>query len=421
MTLKSGYQAVDIPRERAGEMLEVDGWAFANTAQVATEEELKGVIDWERARGVEVTDPTLGTPGTMVAVHSSHPYEMRVPGGGTVTTTGLTWVGVHSGHRRRGLLTSMIDEHFARGLARGEIVSTLYAAETAIYQRFGYGLACHGFALSTGRGPGLRKLEGSDELRIDLENADIERHASVLRDVLGRVTRPGAHATVSDPLMRDMFLDPELWREGAERLRVAVVHDEQGPAAFATFNRKAEWENGEPGGTLNVWTWAAATAAAERRLFSVILDLDLLSKVKARNFSGDDPLMFLLDDIRGAHFTLRDNIWVRLLDLPKALAARTYSADAEVLVQVADPQLPDNAGLWRVRISGGSADVSKESADGASPDLTLTIQDLGAAYLGGVTLSSLAKAGLVTGAPGSIAALSAAFAGDEKPVSPLSF
>ena len=421
MTLKSGYQAVDITFERSDEMLEVDGWAFANTAQVATEEELKGVIDWDRARGIEVTDPALGTPGRIVAVRSSHPYEMRVPGGGTVTTTGLTWVGVHSGHRRRGLLTHMMDEHFARGLARGEVVSTLYAAETAIYQRFGYGLACQSLSLNAGRGPSLRKLEGSDDLRIDLENADVNRHAQVILDVLGRVTRPGAHATIGEPLMRDLFLDPELWREGAEKLRIAVVHDENGPAAFATFTRKAEWENGEPGGTLSVWTWAAVTAAAERRLFSVILDLDLLSKVKVRNFAGDDPLVFLVDDIRGAHFTLRDNIWVRLLDLPKALAARTYSADAEVLVQVDDAQLPDNAGLWRVRISGGRAEVSKEPAEGATADVTLTIQDLGAAYLGGVTLASLAKAGLVTGAPDAIAALSAAFAGDEKPVSPLSF
>lgn len=421
MTLRSGYQVVGIARERASEFIEVDGWAFATTPQVATEEELKDVLDWERTRGIEVTDASIAEPGTIVAVHGSHPYEMRVPGGGTVTTTGLTWVGVHSAHRRRGLLTEMIADHFAEGLAAGEVVSTLYAAETAIYQRFGYGLGCYGFFMSTGRGPELRDVPGSEDLRIDFENANVDAHGPVVLEVLGRVTRPGAHATVGEPLMRDLFIDPELWREGAERLRIAIVRDEHGAAAFAIFSRKGGWEDGEPAGALSVWTWAAATAAAERRLFSAVLDLDLVSKIKLRNIAGDAPLVHLLKDIRGAHLQVRDNIWVRILDLPAALAARAYVSDAEALVKVNDPQLPANDGLWRLSITGGEASATREEAAGAVPDIELNVQELGAAYLGGVTLSTLADAGLITGAPDAIGAISAAFASDQKPVSPLSF
>jgi predicted acetyltransferase len=421
MTLKPGYQAVDIPLSRSDEMLEVDGWAFANTPQLATVEELTGVIDFDRARGIEITDPALGEVGTLVACRSSHPYEMRVPGGGSVTTTGLTWVGVHSGHRRRGLLTAMIDEHFARGLARGEVVSTLYAAETEIYQRFGYGLACQSLTLNTGRGLKLRELAGSDDLRLDFENADIERHAAVVRHVLGRIDRPGAHATVGDPLMRDLFIDPELWREGAERLRIAIVHDENGPAAFALFSRKPEWENGEPGGLTTFWTWAAATASAERRLFTVVTDLDLMSKVKARNIAPDDPLVLLVNDVRGAHFAMRDNVWVRVLDIPHALEARAYAADLDLTIAVTDEQLPANSGVWRVRIAGGAAHVARETSAEVLADVSMSVQELGAAYLGGITFSSLANAGLVSGSPESVAALSAAFAWHLKPVSPLSF
>ena len=239
-------------------MLEVDGWAFAGTPQTATVEDLKGVIDWDRARGVEVTDDKWAPAGTLVACHSSHAYEMRLPGGGTIPTSGLTWVGVHSGHRRRGLLTTMIDDHFARALARGEVISTLFAAETQIYQRFGYGLGAPALALDSGRGIELRELPGSDDLRIDFSNADLAIHAPIVRSVLSRSNRPGTHATVSDILMRDIFIDPELWREGGERLRMAVVYDADGPAAFATFSRKGKWENGEPAGELSFWTWAAA-------------------------------------------------------------------------------------------------------------------------------------------------------------------
>jgi len=419
MTEKSPYQEVDVPYERSAEMLEVDGWAFSNTPQLATEEELKGVIDWERARGVEVTDVAVESVGTLVAVHSSHPYEMRVPGGGTVATSGLTWVGVHSAHRRKGLLTRMIDDHFARALARGEIISTLYAAETEIYQRFGYGAACQQLSIKCGRGPKMREITGSDDLRIRLENADVDKHASDVRHVLARVTRPGAHATIGDPLMRDLFIDPELWREGAERLRIAVVHDDDGPAAFAIFNRKGGWENGEPNGEMSLWTWAAATAAAERRLFSIVFDLDLVATIKGRNFAADDPYLLLLQDIRGAHLSLRDNIWVRLLDVPKSLEARGYSANVDVTIEVTDKQLPTNAGTWRVQIEGGAARVSRVESGAA--DVTIPIQELGAVYLGGVTLASLARAGLVSGRPDAVAALSAAFVGDELPISPVSF
>ncbi|MGC4174211.1 GNAT family N-acetyltransferase [Demequina sp.] len=418
MTQESPFRPVDIPFERSTELLEVDGWAFSNTPQVATEDDLKSVIDWDRARGMELADSSLGEPGTLVAVRSSHPYDMRVPGGGTVATSGLTWVGVHPGFRRRGLLTQMIDDHFSRALARGEVVSTLYAAETAIYQRFGYGAGCTSFFYSGGKGPELREVAGADDLRIDLENADVAQHAEAVRHVLARITRPGAHATIGDPLMRDLFLDPELWREGAEKLRIAVVHDADGPAAFAIFTRKLGWSNGSPDGEFSMWTWAAATGAAERRLLSVVLDLDLLAKVKMRNIAADDPFVLQLKDIRTAQFTVRDNLWVRLLDVPKALAARGYRADADVTVEITDKQLPDNAGVWRIAISGGEAHVTRTDAPA---DVQIPIQELGAAYLGGVTIAALERAGLVTGRPDAVAALSSALAGDQLPMSNVSF
>ena len=421
MTLKSGYQRIDIPLARSEEMLEVDGWAFSNTPQEATIENLQGVIDWDRARGVEVTDAGIAEPGTLVACHSSHGYEMRVPGGGTVTTSGLTWVGVHSAHRRRGILTEMIDDHFTRALARGEVVSTLFAAETAIYQRFGYGLACPNYRMSAGRAPGLREVPDSDDLRIDLENADVDKHGPIIRELLARNTRPGTHATASDVQIRDLFLDPELWRDGAERLRFACVRDANGPRAFATFVRKGSWEGGEPGGEMTVWTWLALDAAAERRLFSVIMDLDLLSKVKARNIALDSPLVMLFDDIRGAHLTLQDNLWVRILDLPKALAARAYAADADVTIEVFDKQLEANNGLWRLRIAGGTAHASKETSASVMPDVSISMQDLSATYLGGVTFHQLANAELIGGDAEAIAALSAAFAGTQLPVSAIAF
>ena len=140
-----------------------------------------------------------------------------------------------------------------------------------------------------------------------------------------------------------------------------------------------------------------------------------------RNIAPDSPVVQLIQDIRGAKFAVRDNLWVRVLDIPTALAARGYRADADVTIAVTDKQLPANEGLWRLRIAGGTAHATKETSPSALADVTMSVQELSAAYLGGVTIRSLASAGLVTGNADAIGALSDAFAGTEAPISPLNF
>jgi len=408
------YELVTIDESLRENMLDIDSWAFGFTLEPETAEAQAKIVPWDRARGVRITD------GPLVACHSSHEYRMRVPGGESVAASGLTWVGVHPAHRRRGILTKMIDDHFARSLARGEVVSTLYAAEPKIYQRFGYGLACPSYALKLGRGPELREVAGSDDLRVVLESADIAVHGPVVREVFARTRRPGHHATLPDTILEDVFLDPPAWRQGRERRRIAAVYDAQGAAAFATFSRKTDWGDTGPVGTLTVLQWAAVDAASTRRLFSVLADFDLISTAHVKNIAPGDPLLHLLSDVRAVGVGMADNLWVRILDLPGAVSGRGYDADADVVVLLTDAQVPANAGLWRIRIADGVGEATRAD-DGAEAQVIASIQDLSAAYLGGVTLAELADAGLVTGDAGAIARLSAAWAGTMRPVSALNF
>jgi predicted acetyltransferase len=331
---------------------------------------------------------------------------------------GLGWVGVHQGHRRRGLLTSMMHDHFERSLARGEIVTTLFAAEPAIYQRFGYGLACPALSLSLGRGAGLRELEGSDKLPIELADADLSLHADTVIAVLTREGRPGTPMDLPEDLRAFLFLDIESWRNGQEKMRIAIVRDEHGPAAFATFARKSKWDAGGPSGTTTVHQWAAATPEATRRLFSVLSDLDLVGTTTVTNIPMDHPLLHLLVDVRAPQPRRFDNLWVRLLDVPRALEARGYRDSADFTMRVTDPRLAQNDGVWRVRIDDGNPSVTRSDAQ---PDLAISVQDLSAAYLGGVTLSELARSGLVAGDAAAIAAASEALRGDVAPVSAINF
>jgi predicted acetyltransferase len=420
VTAPSGYRLVDLPRERGREMLDIDSWAFVFAVRPSEVEDALDSFPFDRGRGVEIADAARGPVGTLAAVHSSFEFAMRVPGGGTIATSGLTWVGVHQGHRRRGLLTAMMADHFARSRARGEPVSTLFAAEPGIYQRFGYGLAARDLRMKLGRKPDLREVPGSDELTVALETASLGAHSALIREFQSRYMRPGSNATIPDSQLASLLVDVESARENAEPLRVATVRDGETVVAWATFRRKGDWEDSEPNGVVKVDAWGATTAAATRRLWSILTDLDLMSSTRSWAMAVDDPLVHLLVDERAAKPSVRDNLWVRVLDVKAALEGRRYEADADVVLSITDAQVPENAGSWRVTIVGGEATVSP--APESQADLTLGIQELGAAYLGGVRIEALVQAALVTeNTSGAATALGRAMASPLAPVSNFMF
>jgi predicted acetyltransferase len=141
----------------------------------------------------------------------------------------------------------------------------------------------------------------------------------------------------------------------------------------------------------------------------VLLDLDLTQEVRPFVLPVDDAVVHLLEDVRACSPFVHDNLWVRLLDVPAALAGRRYAADVDVVLDVRDELVAANAGRWRVSGRAFAADVAVERTTDPA-DLTLDVRELGAAYLGGTTLLALAGAGLVVPhGPGTLAAASAAF------------
>jgi len=99
-----------------------------------------------------------------------------------------------------------------------------------------------------------------------------------------------------------------------------------------------------------------------------------------------------------------------------------------VVLAVTDALLSDNAGHWRLVAdgpgggpAGGSGGARCERTD-APADIALDIRDLGAAYLGGTRLGTLAAAGLARELrPGALGRLSAAMAWDPAPWCPQIF
>ena len=410
-SLPADYRAADLSPDRLGDVLLVDTWAFPSSVSEEKLAELPMSLSWDRTRGVETTD------GELVAMYASYPYrQFPVPGARTAVS-GLTWVGVHPSHRRRGLLRSMITDHFASSLARGEAISALFAAEPAIYGRFGYGLAAVNLNLTVPRGAVLRDVPGAEGLRVRLERLDPDRHGPLMAAVHARVDRPGWVSRETPEQRASWLSDPEFFRDGAESLRIAVVSEDGTDATargYARFRRKDNWQPEGPRGTVLVREAVAQDAATARALWGVLLDLDLMATVEALLLAPDDPLWFLLVDPRAAKPRITDNLWVRILDVPAALAARRYQASVDVVLEVTDTLLPANTGRWHVV---GGPDGATATATDAAADLSLDVRELGSVYLGGVSLASLAGAGLVAEhRPG---ALHAAAVGFGWPVAPV--
>src|SRR5690606_32014159 len=121
------------------------------------------------------------------------------------------------------------------------------------------------------------------------------------------------------------------------------------PRGYATFRRTLGWEVTGPRGTVHAGDVVALDAAAARALWGVLLDLDLMSTTEPFLLPADDPVLSLLVDPRAAGARVTDNVWVRLVDVPTALAGRRYQGDVDVVVGVTDTRLPDNAGSWHLR------------------------------------------------------------------------
>lgn len=190
-----------------------------------------------------------------------------------------------------------------------------------------------------------------------------------------------------------------------------------GDEGYALYAVKEHWEGGRPDGLVRVRELVAATPAAA--LWGFLLELDLVRRLCWEVAPADQPLPHMLDDARAVAARLGDGVWLRLVDLPRALTERSYSAPFQAVLEVADEVCPWNSGRRRL---GWDRRHATCEPTGAEPDLELSAAELGAAYLGGTTLEEFARAGRVRACSArALHAASVAFRGAAEPWCPETF
>ena len=345
--------------------------------------------------------------------------QLVVPGGAAVPTAGVTVVTVHPPYRRRGLLTAMMRHQLEEVAGRGEPLAALWASESLIYGRFGYGPATTRAMLSgtnrrLGFLPGVRTSGSVDEVTRE----EFLAVAPALHEAM-REHRPGT--MVRDQGVWEFALfDKEFARRGSSELRYVLHYDDDGTAdGFATYRFKENWDE-EPEGEVRIKEVWAEEPAAHAGLWRYLLDLDLARTFRLWSAPVDEPLRQIVSDARAVKTELTDNLYVRVVDVPAALEARRYAAGLDLVVELEDDLLPANSGCWRIRAQddpgGAVAEVSRVET---TPDLSMGVLELGTVYLGGTALTHLHRAGRVTEhTPGAVAAASTAFGWHRAPYSP---
>lgn len=349
--------------------------------------------------------------GTIIGGGSILTRSMTMPGAGPVPVAAVTAVGVAPDHRRRGALSLVMraqlhDLHESGG----EPVAALWASEGGIYGRFGYGLASKQVVMTVRRGARLRADVDPGEERVTLVDRDTARltmsklHAEYTASRIGGINRP-------EPAWDWLLADQEHNRGGASALRFAVVS-----GGYARFRVTQNWDASRhgPEHEIRVSELVSLTPQAHAALWRFLFELDLCGRARYHNTAADDPLQLMLDNPRMAAFDVSDGLYVRLVDVDRALTGRRYAAPLDMVLQVEDELCPWNAGRWRLRVDGsGAAEVTRTDADA---DLACSTTALGSAYLGSMRISTLAAAGRMRELrPGAVRAATVAFTAEHEP------
>ncbi|WP_119291788.1 GNAT family N-acetyltransferase [Streptomyces sp. YIM 130001] len=384
---------------------ELDPWARMVTTTYGQDWQPGGLRN--AARSLE-PDRTIAAYDGREIVGGASVYGrvMTVPGG-VAPVAGVTLVAVLPTHRRRGILTAMMRKQLTDLHDAGrEPVAALNAAEATIYGRFGYGVASHVAEIrgdkrfmalrpGTDLGDGTVRLLGREDARPLLEKV----YECVRGTAVGWVDR-------TEKFWEARLAEGE--RDGGTALRFAVHLERGGEATGYAVYRS------EPG-SVRIIEVAAASRPSYAALWSFLIDLDA-HRGLAYDGAVDEPLNHLLADPRAARTTVTDNLWVRLVDVDRALTARRYATPLDLVLEVQDTFCPWNAGRHRLSADGDFVSCERTRAPA---DLRVTSAELGAAYLGGTTLSSLAAAGRVEELrPGAATAASLAFRGERAPFHP---
>jgi len=381
-----GYEIRPVDEERFADFLEAAETAFGEESSEEGARRLRAVTDLDRT-------VTAFDGGDIVGTNSSFAFSMTVPGG-ELPTAGVTIVGVLPTHRRRGILRAMMRYQLEDLRRRGEPLAILWASESSIYQRFGYGTAARMAYINIlkERAMFLDPTPAAGQVNL----LSLEEALRAIPPIYDRVraTTPGMYRRDETWWREHSLYDHKDRRHGMSPMYRAVWTHEGRAQAYATYRMKNDWDDdaGSPTGYVRVNEIHATSPLALREMWRFIFGIDLVVRIKSFGRPMDDPLFFMLAEPRRLQTQVEDGLWLRVVDAKAALEGRTYAADGSVSFLLRDDFCPWNEGRYTLEVKSGEGRLTEAAGE---IDLELSARDLGAIYLGGTPLTALVGAGRV--------------------------
>lgn len=357
--------------------------AFGARVSAAQVEHERAVFEFERSLAAFDDD------GRLVGTSGMFTTRQRVPGG-ELDVPVVTWVSVARDRRRRGILSGMMRGLYEQARERGEPMLSLFASESSIYGRFGFGAATHEAF--------VRLERRATRIRPDVPSGGavraIERHGAGATLAPVYAAARGDHTGV--PTRSPGWWDYQVLHEEAEPSpgvgpKEVAVHETGGQADGYVVSRLRDAEpDGVSDRTLDVFELVALTPEAHTDLWRYCLDADLSDRLLAHRRPRSEALPLVLTDPRRARTDLYDGLYLAFVDLPAALSARAWAGTDRLHLEVDAPFWPEAAGTWELAVEDGAGTCTRSTA---VPDLAVDAPALAMTYLGDTRPPALRLAG----------------------------
>jgi len=353
--------------------------------------------------------------GRIIGTGGADSYSLTVPGGATLPMAGVAYMTTSVTHRRQGAFSRMMSQIHSAARERGDIIAGLWASQSHLYSRFDYGLAINSYDWEIDPSYGAfshSPISDDDESDAHVYFVGADEAAAMLPGIYEQMRQQTTGSVDRSPgRWRYELFDEDRVRAGASSMFFAICEEAGEQTGYVAYRMRRVGDTDM--GALEVSEQVSVTDTAHATMWRFLLNFDLVGKIIAVNRPADDPLWWMLSDPRRLNRKSHDALWLRLLDIPKALEARTYNADGRLKIALVSEAQPEVTGTYVLDIDDSQASVNKTTD---KPDVVVTPADLAALYMGGVTPGSLLEAGRVdVVTTGSLAKLHGMFSTDSAP------
>jgi predicted acetyltransferase len=362
----------------------VTNYVFANNEPRSFEEYRKFFQpEWSRCAFVD---------GRIATTTGAYPFRVRL-NGASVAMAGVTAVGTLPNYRRRGLLRATMKEALAGYRKAGQHIAILWASMGAIYQRFGYGLASQ--YITYVFDPRFVQLQQPPPVVGQVDMLTKDDALPVCREVYKRFSAPRNLMIDRHPLMWEAMLNRDtkphyfaIWRDGEGTPRGYLIYQTEEPPR--------DEPEPSPEQVMRVLDFAYETTEAWIQLWEFIRGHDLVERVYMNGVAEDDPAMALLLEPRQLRRRTNDGIWMRIVDVERALPQRPYAESGRLRIGIVDDDLcPWNNGIFEIEADSDGAAVRRVDGD---PQLTMRPRALASLLSGMWSATYLARAGAIEAA-----------------------